>query len=214
MTQESRIIFGIGLLTVIVFVVGVFFLSRPGSPSSTVLSSVDTQVLVRADNYKISTDSAKVTLVEFADFQCPACASAHPLVLQLLKDYQGRINIVFRHFPLSQHKNAVPAALAAEAAGEQGKFWKMQDQLFENQSEWSESDNPTKIFNKYAQELGIDNNFGKSMDDQKLKDKILRDQNDGNSLGVNSTPTFFVNGKKISDYSKLKEVIEEELKKF
>lgn len=211
MTQEAKILISIGLITLAVFVGGIVFLGRSGSPSSTVLSSVDTQLLVREDSYKISTDQALVTVVEFADFQCPACASAQPLVKQLMKDYSASVNFVFRHFPLPQHQNAIAAALAAEAAGEQGKFWEMQDLLFENQSEWSESDHPTEIFNKYAQELGINNNFTKAVDDQKLKDKILRDQNDGHSLGVNSTPTFFVNGKKIDNYSQLKEIIEEEL---
>lgn len=98
----------------------------------------DLKLLIRPNSNKISTPSAKVTLVEFSDLQCPACAQAHPVVKQILEENKGNINFVYRHFPLSQHKNARIAAEAAEAAGEQGKFFEMVSKLFENQNKWSE----------------------------------------------------------------------------
>src|SRR3989338_64371 len=92
--------------------------------------------MVHPDSYTLGSESAKVTIKEFADFQCPACAAATPIVKQLSQDYFDQIKIVFRHFPLQQHRNGMPAAYAAEAAGEQGKFWEMYEMLYAKQSQW------------------------------------------------------------------------------
>src|SRR6478609_1380375 len=119
MNQEAKIITIIGVITLVLLVGGIFLLGKSSTTSST---KADPAVLVKNDSHKISSDSAKLTVVEFGDYQCPACAMAQPTVKQLLSTYSGRVNFVFRHFPLPQHSNAIPAAMAAEAAGTQGKY--------------------------------------------------------------------------------------------
>src|SRR5581483_190972 len=105
----------------------------------------DSTVLTRNANHKITSTNTKVTIIEFADFQCPACGQAHPALKQILEEYKGKVTFIYRHFPLPQHQNAILAAKASEAAGEQGKFWEMHDMLYEKQNEWSESNNAEEI---------------------------------------------------------------------
>jgi protein-disulfide isomerase len=155
-----------------------------------------------------------IELVEYSDFQCPACAAASPKVNQLLIDYKDKIKFVYRHFPLkSIHPNAEPAAKAAEAAGVQGKFMEMGDLLFKNQSSWKDSPNPTGLFVDYATQLGLNtDDFQRDMRSDDIKTKINRDYQSGIDGGVNSTPTFFLNGKKIANpatYEGFKQLIEE-----
>ncbi|MBI2036156.1 thioredoxin domain-containing protein [Candidatus Microgenomates bacterium] len=216
MNQETKVILGIFGLTIAVVLGAVVFLSQP-SKTGQVKETVDKSLLVRDDSYKIATSSAKVTIVEFSDFQCPACGAAHPIVKQILEQYQEKINFVYRHFPLPQHQHAQLAAQAAEAAGEEGKFWQMHDLIFQNQKEWSESSQALDLFISYAKSLGLDeekfkkalsenkfaekiirdkNDFKKALSENKFAEKIIRDKNDGSALGVNSTPTFFINGQK------------------
>lgn len=219
MSQEAKVLSIIGILTLVILVVGIFFLNKSSAPVAPLTDVSDQSRLIRGDSFQTATDSAqkKVVLVEFGDFECPACGSAHPVLKQLKADYQNDLNVVFRNFPLPQHKNAEIAAKAAEAAGVQNKFWPMHDMLFENQSEWAQSDNPREIFIQYATEIGLNiEQFQKSLDDSALAQKIDRDINDGNASGVGSTPTFFINGKKVNvlqNFSDLKGYIEDELKK-
>lgn len=142
--------------------------------------------------------SPEVTLVEYSDFQCPACGAYYPLVKKVNEKYKEKIRFVYRHFPLAQHKNALLAAQIAEAAGLQNKFWQMHDMLFENQAEWSESNNVDDIFEKYAKSLKLDvAKFRKDLSNESLKKKIDDDRQSGLSYGVNSTPTFYLNGVKL-----------------
>ncbi|HLL60811.1 MAG TPA: thioredoxin domain-containing protein [Candidatus Nitrosocosmicus sp.] len=135
-------------------------------------------------------------LVEYSDLQCPACRMAHPLVKEVIKN--KRIKFVYRHFPLSMHKNSVNAAMAAEAAGVQNKFWEMQDLLFINQEKWAESKNPESIFIGYAKQLKLDTEkFQLDLKNKDLKSKIDAQMQSGNIAGVNATPTFYLNGVKI-----------------
>lgn len=101
-------------------------------------------------------ESSKVALIEYSDFQCPACAANYNLVKYLEGKYFSDIKFVYRHFPLQQHAQAIPAARAAEAAGAQGKFWEMHDKLFENQDKWADTTTAKDIFKGYAEELGLD----------------------------------------------------------
>lgn len=196
MKTEVKIIIGVA---VIVVGIGGLLLSMDKSKDETVSESkpADASLLVRDDSYKIKGDTDKVTIVEFLDFECEACGAAHPITKRVLDEYKGKINFVVRNFP--NHKNSVLAANAAEAAGEQGKFWDMHDKLFENQKEWGEKTTPqTELFAKYAGELGLDVDKVKAvMESSKFTEKINRDKNDGLSLGVNATPTFFINGVKL-----------------
>lgn len=151
---------------------------------------------------------APVTLVEYTDFQCPACAAYYPILEQLAKEMGDQVKIVIRHYPLIQiHKNALPAARAAEAAGRQGKFWEMYDLLYQNQAEWSNADDPTKsIFAAYAGRAGMDaDRFREDMGDSALDDKINEDRGTGNELKITGTPSFFLNGKKLENPRSLEE---------
>jgi protein-disulfide isomerase len=165
--------------------------------------SINLSDLVRSDSNVLGPSGAKATLVEFGDFQCPACSRVEPVIQQIKADYQGKIRLVFRHFPLDFHNNALPAAQASEAAGEQGKFWEFHDLLYKNQSDWSASPNSIDYFERYASELKLDVKiFKESFQSNKFKSKIDKDKKDGNAFGVEGTPTFYLNGKKVvNDYS-------------
>lgn len=144
------------------------------------------------------TTPGKVKIVEFADFQCPACAAAEPIVESLLAQYPGKIDFEFRHFPLPGHRNAVMAAEAAEAAREQGKFDEMKHELYEKQNSWAESADPLQVFLQFAESLGLDREkFITALESRKFREKIESSFQEGSRLGINATPTFFVNGKKL-----------------
>ncbi len=193
MTDQLKIMLGIGAGAILLLVGGVFLATRQHPPTPT--TSVDSNLLVHSDSHQTATESARVTLVEFGDYQCPACGAAHPVLKQLLAKYGDHVNLVFRNFPLTQHKNAYAAAEAAESAGEQGKYWQMHDLLYDRQSDWAQTKDPTAQFVEYAKSLELDpDKFTKSLQDHKFITVIQNDLSDGNKLGVNSTPTFFVNG--------------------
>ena len=154
--------------------------------------------------------SASVTVVEFTDFQCPSCAAAQPTLERLMKEYGDRVRFVIRDFPLQMHPEARKAAEAAEAAREQGKYWDFTAILFRNQSALK----PEQL-KQYAQVLGLDRaKFDTALDTGKFADKVDRDISDGSKVGVGSTPTFFVNGRRTRDitYEALKAAIEDALK--
>jgi len=142
---------------------------------------------------------APVTLVEFGDYQCPSCKHYHPMTKELLRRHPDKVKFEFRHFPLVEiHRNAMGAALAAEAAGEQGKFWEMHDLLFQWQEKWSASSNPESEFLAYAAQLGLDSNrFMQVMRSPEVQQRILSDITRGRQASVMGTPTFFVNGQRI-----------------
>lgn len=217
MTTETKILAAIGLVTVGIMAAGIFFLSKPVSTDLSEARQVNQSILVKPDSSQTGPKDARVTFVEFGDLQCPACAQALPTIQKLKEEYRGKVNFVFRHYPLPQHKNAVISAMAAEAAGEQNKFWEMHDKLYENQAEWAETANALEIFVKYAKELSLDTNkFKKAVEDGKFKDKILRDEGDGAAAQIRYTPTFFINGKIVegsSSFDVLKSGIDAELNK-
>lgn len=196
MTNEAKILGGIGLLTIIIVVAAAFFFGGKSSPDKSAPISADQQkILVRPTSHIQKASSAKVTIVEFGDFECPACGAAYPIVEQILSDYKGKVNFVFREYPLPVHPNAPVAAEAAEAAGAQGKFFDMYNLLYSNQKDWGESNKPMDYILKYAQGLHLDmNKFKADVTGNKYDSVIKQDQNDGNALGVNATPTFFING--------------------
>lgn len=160
---------------------------------------VKQDIPIRETDHMAGNKKAKVVLVEYSDFQCPACGQYHPLIKQVLEKYKDQIGLVMRHFPLQQHENAIVAARAAEAAGKQGKFFEMGDLLFTNQKEWEQMDDPVKTFEGYASKLKLNmEQFKKDNTDVQDK-KIEADRLSGVALGVNSTPTFFLNGVKLNN---------------
>jgi len=193
MSTESKFFIGIGLVTLVIIVAGVFLLGRKTTPASPVQN--EQKVLGSSIRNFQGNANATVKIVEFADFQCPACGVAHPIVKNIIEKNQDKVYFVYRHYPLSSHRNAKLAAQASEAAGVQEKFWQMYDMIFENQKEWSDSSNAKEIFETYAQKLGLDvTKFKEDFD--KTKSVIEQDYADGNQVGVDSTPTFFINGQK------------------
>jgi len=158
---------------------------------------------------------ALATLIEYSDFQCPACGSYYPIVKKVTEDLSAKVRFAYRHFPLPQHKNAKLAATVAEAAGKQGKFWEMHDLIFQNQSDWSEEKNAAVLFAKYAQDIGLDlARFQTDIASDDIKAKIENDYKSGVKAGVNSTPSFFLNGKKMDNprnYDEFKNAIEQTL---
>jgi protein-disulfide isomerase len=154
---------------------------------------------IAVETYDHVRGSGSVVLIEYSDFQCPACKAYFPVVEQLLKDYGSKITFVYRNFPLAQHRNSLTSARAAEAAGKQGKFWEMYEKLFPTQDTWGELAEVDSIFQGYAKDLGLDSaKFNLDYNDANLKAKILNDYKSGVNLGVQGTPTFYINGKKIN----------------
>ncbi len=193
--QEAKGLIITGIITVAILVGGIFLLSKGGNSSQQNTPAANPKLLVREDSYQTSSTSAQVTIVEFGDYECPACGQVNPVIKQLIKDYQDKINFVFRNYPLPQHKNASVAALAAEAAGAQGKFWEMHDKLYETQNNWSQSDKPLDIFADYAKSMNLDvDKFKSDVSSKKYQDKINQDVSDGNNLNITATPTFYING--------------------
>ena len=154
--------------------------------------------------------SAVVTIVEFTDFECPSCARQHPVLERIVSEFGERVRLVVRDFPLSQHANARKAAEAAEAAREQGKYWEYVGVLFRNQSALG-----VDKLRQYATDLGLDRaRFDASLESGKFAEKVQRDVMDGRKLGINGTPTLYVNGRRVSDnsYESLKSAVESALK--
>ncbi len=150
--------------------------------------------------------TSTVTIVEYSDFQCPACASYYPLIEKVIAENSDRASLVFRNFPLPQHKNAKIAAQAAGAAGLQGKFWEMHDRIFATQTDWENSTDAKNIFKGYAEKLGLDmEKYTTDADSKEVSDKIDADLSGGIKAGVNSTPTFYINGKKIESPQSVQE---------
>lgn len=144
------------------------------------------------------TKAGKVILVEYGDFQCPACGNLYPSIKPLKEHYKEQLTFIYRDFPLTSiHPNALASATAAEAAGLQGKFWEMHDLLYENQPEWSSLDSSkrTDQFIIYALKLGLDKTkFKKDLENEKIAKKIQRDQALGKKIGATATPTLVLNG--------------------
>lgn len=173
-----------------------------GDPTSQTLVPPDANTLSVAEGHS----AGKVTLVEFLDYQCPACHAYYVGVTkQLQQDYQGRITFVTRNFPLTMHPLAVPAARAAEAAAKQGKYAEMYHALFDNYEQWaytgqtinSDEAAATATFEQFATSIGLDlDQFRTDSASAQVQAIIDRDLADGKSLGISSTPTFFINGEK------------------
>jgi protein-disulfide isomerase len=158
---------------------------------------------------------SKLYLIEYSDFQCPACASYYYLIKKLYEDLGEKITIVYRHFPLPIHKNAKIAAYAAEAAGKQEKFWEMHDIIFERQKEWENAKDAKQFFEQYAKDLNLNiEKFKEDMNSTEIKNKIEDSYKEAVIMGLNYTPTIFINGEKIQNprnYEELKKIVEQKI---
>ncbi len=158
---------------------------------------------------------SSVTVTEFGDFQCPACFTFETTMRKIRSEYGNKIKIVYKHFPLKQaHPNAIPSAIAAEAAGKQGKFWEFHDLLYDNQNVWAGLPDPTTEFIKYAEKLKLDTDlFKKELGNSKHEEVITAQEDEGIKIGVNATPTVYVNGMYmgVPSYEDLKKKIDDAL---
>jgi len=137
---------------------------------------------------------APVTLEEFGDFQCPPCGMISGPLLEIEKDYGPKLRVIFRNFPFPNHQHALEAAYAAEAAGLQGRYWEMHDLLYKEQANWSNAPDVKQLFVSYAKILGLEmDRFETDMAGPTAKARVTADQERGKSLGVNATPSIFIN---------------------
>jgi len=187
------------LLLAVIFIFAVLFYlfgsKGGGNVSDAVSTYKEDQNWAQAEDAKGAPD-AKVTIVEYGDYQCPACAAASGIVDQILEEYSGKVRLVYRHFPLPQHAFSFKAAISAECAGEQGKFWDMHKALYADQRGIN-SDNL-----KYAEKVGLDiAKYTECIKNSGYSDKIKKDIAQGENDKLSFTPTFIVNGKRLDSFS-------------
>ncbi|MFA6006620.1 MAG: thioredoxin domain-containing protein [Candidatus Paceibacterota bacterium] len=212
MEDKNYTLWGGVTLGVVVIVLGImWFVGNTPAPKPG--GNIVAPPVTEAD-WQEGASTLPLTLVEYSDFQCPACGAYYPVVQKLKAEYATSTRFVYRHFPLPQHLDAKYGAYAAEAAGKQGKFFEMHDMLFEKQTEWGidtkvllgdpEELTPAmeavlmpKLLS-YAQKLGLDiDKFKADIVSKEIKDKIDTAIADGRTLDIPATPTFFLNGKQL-----------------
>lgn len=206
---------GVGVVIVLAILGLAFVVNSPSSSSTT--SGIT--VPAKADKeFSKGDPKSKVTLIEYGDFQCPACAQYHPMVKKLLEEEGNKLHFVYRYFPLiNAHQNARISAQAGYAAYKEGKFWEMFDVLYENQNDWAQAIDPQSVFVSYAQKIGLNTN--KFLTDLKLNEtsKFIDDSlNAATTLGLQSTPSFFINGQKIENpntYEDFKKLVDDQFNK-
>ena len=170
--------------------------SAPPADGST---STQAGLLVRGDSRVMGAEgSSDVVLVEFLDFECEGCGAAFPIVEGLREQYAGQVTFVARYFPLPGHFNAERAARAVESAARQGEFEAMYRRMFETQANWGEQQTPAdEVFRQFAVDLGLDmDQFDADYASQEVAERVQRDVDDGLALGVQGTPTFFLDGER------------------
>lgn len=209
--------YGIWFLITLVVLAIIFVFYKAVSAPSTPTSQLIQVPSVEKNDIQTGPKDAKATLIEYSDFQCPTCGLYYPFVKQLSQDYKGKVNFVYRMFPLENvHKNALASSQAGYAAQLQGKFAQMEDQLFTKQSEWSDLADPKQMFMEYAKQAGLDTaKFEADYDSDIVKNEVSRQRDSATSIGVQGTPTFFLNGKMLSNpqgYDDFKKLVDEALK--
>ena len=231
MKKEVKILGAIAIVVIIGALIGASYYRKSvqnerggGNTNNSNKSAAFLETLVRPDSPTLGAADAPVTLVEFLDPECESCAAFSPTVKKIMSQYDGKVRLVVRYMPL--HPNSLRAATLTEAAGEQGKYWQMQELLFQKQPEWGTKHGPAAattappdinaLFEKYAMELGLDlAKVNSAVKENRFQAKLDRDLKDGQTLGVRQTPTIFVNGRKLArlNDSDLRALIDEELKK-
>ncbi|HEV2339964.1 MAG TPA: thioredoxin domain-containing protein [Patescibacteria group bacterium] len=216
MTKMSWWIGGFILLGLSVWFLYAVVNGSNGSTGSATATATVSVPAVGNDDMTSGPINAKVVFIEYADFQCPACLAAYPLIKQLMQSYNGKVLFVYRFFPLENiHQNALISAQAGYAASKQGKFWEMHDVLFDHQNDWATMSNPQATFVSYAKNLGLNTDqFRKNMTDPKTALYIKTQEQKALQIGLNATPMFFINGKQIEGagvYSDFKKLIDQAL---
>jgi protein-disulfide isomerase len=186
----------IGIIIVVLIGLMFFTVGRSGS----INPPFEVNAVHLLDNVE-GNASSSVILIEYSDFECPACRTYYGVMKQLMVEFEGKIAFVYRNFPLTGiHANAEPAARAAQAAGKQGKFWQMHDLLFEKQDEWAKAENPGPMFESYATLLGISiEQFKIDFGSKEVINFVRAQRANAIKLGLAGTPTFFINGQQIQN---------------
>lgn len=208
MDTQKRIIIWVSAILVTGIVAIATYSVATTKPAPLPRSDGTLSVPIDQTDHTKGSKTPKVTLLEYSDFQCPACGAYYPMVESVYAQYKDRISFTYRNFPLPQHQNAIVAARAAEAAALQGKFWEMADALFKNQNTWSLMDNATAqtTFEIYANKIGLNiTQFKLDENSTAVKAKIDRDQRSGTTAAVDHTPTFYINGKKADNPQSVEE---------
>lgn len=200
-----------GILGIAAFVGILVWLASSPAPTSTI-----TAAAVSEKDISKGPQNPKATLIEYSDFQCPACKAYYQTVNQISEEYKDSLRVVYRNFPLANvHKNATLAAQASYAAHNQGKFWEYHDLLFQNQESWAAEGNPRAKFEEYATELELDIELFKlDMESEETKNFVESQRQEALNAGANSTPTFVLNGKQLLNpgtYEAFKKAIDEAL---
>lgn len=183
-----------GIVLVLVLGGSIFFIKR-NKPARVVPPQAGAGAVASRAALKVQgPDSAPVKLVEYSDFECPSCRVVQQDLRSLFQNYPGKIQLTFKHYPLTSHRWSIYAHQAAECMNAQGKFWPYQDRLYDKQSEWVPSNvPPVEILARYARELGANmDRFGKCMSDVAVARQIYAEKDEGNQHQVNATPTFFL----------------------
>ena len=199
MNTPTKISFALAGTFVTVVVALLTLTAMADEPEAQPVTAGESQ-LVRSDSHVLGPEGTSgVTFVEFLDFECEGCLAAYPAVEQLRKDYEGRVTFVARYFPMPGHVNGEPAARAVEAAAQQGKFEEMYQRMYETQTQWGEQQEPLDdLFLTFAEDLGLDTaQFRADYTDPATAERVAKDVTDGTALGVQGTPTFFVDGKQL-----------------
>jgi protein-disulfide isomerase/plastocyanin len=208
--NRNKPVFVIGIVTALVFLV-IIFLAQKNVTAGPTLRKIDNVNFIESYTFTKGPAKPVITLVEFSDFECPACKEFQPVVSSLYTKYSPYMQLVFRNFPLPQHTDAKSAAIAAQAAGQQGKFWEYADKLFENQPNFT----PDELAS-YAEELGLDvEKFKTDLNDPKIAQDIENDIQTGNKIGLTGTPSFVLDSNlvQINSPDDLEKAIISELKK-
>ncbi|MCF2533294.1 DsbA family protein [Yinghuangia soli] len=206
----------LALALVVLAVVGTLLAVKGTKDDKPESATAQSEMLMRADSHKLSSaPDGKVTVVEFLDLECEACGAAFPVVERLRKEYEGRVTFVMRYFPIPSHRNAELAAKAVEAAGAQGKLEPMYTKMYETQKEWGDQQvSHEETFRAFARELGLDMpKFEQDWKSPATAERVDRDRRDGLALGVQGTPTFFLNGErlKVGSYEQFKAALDNAL---
>jgi protein-disulfide isomerase len=206
MTTQNKVAIAVGAIVAVAVVALLLILQnrQDDAPDPVAAGSPQESLLVREDSRVLGEEgSSGVTVVEFLDFECEACRAAYPIVEQLRERYAGEVTFVARYFPLPSHFNAERAARAVEAAARQGEMEAMYRKMYETQSSWGEAQMPQDdLFRGFAEEIGLDmEQYDADYASQEVADRVQRDVDDGLELGVQGTPTFYVDGEPLQPRS-------------
>ncbi|WP_372966096.1 DsbA family protein [Marinobacter sp.] len=221
--NKKPVLIAVAAVVVLVIVAAVYLLARPPAPTSDDLPVATPETgefpaMLDQFGTSVGSEDAPVVVREFADYQCPACARFSEASQRLKKEYveAGKVRFVYFDLPLRQHANAMPAAMAARCAGDQGEYWAMHDKLFGSQPQWSGTNDPVAIFTRYAGDLGLEERrFRRCMTTELHKETIEQSLQAGVQMRVTSTPTVMVDNIRLTrpGWGQLSAVVERELNK-